>query len=73
MPSHEEIQAFSMIIEDIVVETGLNYMEAICHHCENTGMEVEVAATLVSSSLKSKIQQEARNLNLIKKTSVLPI
>jgi hypothetical protein len=34
---------------------------------------VEVAATLISSALKAKIKEEAQSLNLIKKSSKLPI
>jgi hypothetical protein len=37
------------------------------------GMEIEVASTLLSSSLKAKIREEAQELNMIKKNSKLPI
>jgi hypothetical protein len=36
-------------------------------------MEIEVAATLISSALKAKIKEEAQSLNLLKKNSKLPI
>jgi len=32
-----------------------------------------VASTLVSSALKSKIREEAQELNLLKKTARLPV
>jgi hypothetical protein len=48
-------------------------MDAICHHCKETGLEIEVAATLISPALKSKIKEEAQDNNLLKKTSRLPI
>jgi len=32
-----------------------------------------MAATLISAALKSKIREEAQELNLLKKTSKLPI
>lgn len=73
MPSREEIKQFSMLIEKLAVEQRLGLMDAICHHCEETGLEIEVAATLVSSALKAKIKEEAQELNLIKKSSKLPI
>ena len=69
MPNREEIKKFSMMIEQMVI----GYMDAICHHCKETGLEVEVAATLISSALKAKIKEEAQDNNLLKKSSKLPI
>ena len=73
MPSRDEIKEFSMLIEQLAVEQKLGLMDTICHHCKETGLEVEVAATLISSALKAKIKEEAQNLNLSKKSSKLPI
>ena len=73
MPSRDEIKEFSILIEKIASDEKLGLMDAICHHCKETGLEIEVAATLISSALKAKIREEAQSLNLIKKTSKLPI
>ena len=73
MPTREEIKQFSMLIEQMAVEKRLGLMDAICHHCKETGLEIEVAATLVSSALKARIRDEAQDLNLLKKSSKLPI
>lgn len=73
MPKIEEIQKFSKLIEELSSNLGLTRMEAILHHCEETGLEVEIASTLVSSALKSKITEEAIDGNLIKRGSQLPI
>ena len=73
MPNREEIKKFSMMIENLVAENSLGYMDAICHHCKETGLEIEVASTLISSALKAKIKEEAQELNLIKKSSKLPL
>ena len=73
MPTREEIKQFSMLIEQMAVEKRLGLMDAICHHCKDTGLEIEVAATLVSSALKAGIRDEAQDLNLLKKSSKLPI
>jgi len=48
-------------------------MDSIIQYCEDTGLEVDVASTLISSALKSKIREEAQSLNLLKKTSRLPV
>jgi hypothetical protein len=73
MPTKDEISEFSQKIEKISEEFKLNYIDSICFHCEKSGMEIEVAATLISAALKAKLKDEAQNLNLIKKSSKLPI
>jgi hypothetical protein len=74
MPTKEEMLKFTKAIEDLVAETDYNYIEAICEYCKDTGLEMEVAATLITPNLKSKIHEQAQNLNLIKeKGNRLPI
>lgn len=73
MPTKDEIRDFSMMIKQLSVDKRIGLMDAICHHCKETGLEVEVAATLISSALKAEIKEEAQDLNLLKKTSKLPI
>ena len=73
MPSREEIKDFSLMIEQLSVEKRMGLMDAICYYCKESGLEVEVSATLISPVLKSKIREEAESLNLLKKISKLPI
>ena len=73
MPTREEIKQFSMLIESIAKDNKLGLMDSICHHCKETGLEIELAATLLSSALKARIKEEAQELNLLKKSSKLPI
>jgi hypothetical protein len=73
MPTKDEIREFSILIEEMAVQLKCNRMDAILHHCQESGLEIEVASTLISSALKAKIKDEAQELNLIKKTSKLPI
>lgn len=73
MPTKNEISEFSETIVNSSQELGLTLIDSIIHHCDTTGMEVDVAATLISSALKSKLREEAGELNLLKKTSKLPI
>lgn len=72
-PNTEEVQKFSSMIEGMASEMGCNRLDAILHHCEHTGLEVEVASTLISNVLKSKIREESERDNLVKKSSRLPI
>jgi hypothetical protein len=73
MPTKDEIKDFSMMIEELCIELRCNRMDAILHHCKSTGLEIEVASTLISSALKAKIKEEAQENNMLKKTSKLPI
>jgi len=73
MPTKNEISEFSDLVNKLADEHQITRMEAIILHCEQTGMEVDVASTLVSSALKSKIREEAQELNLLKKTAKLPV
>jgi hypothetical protein len=73
MPSKDEIREFSLRIEEVADEYELPCMEAIIQYCEERGIEVEIAATLISSHLKARIREEAQSANLIKKNSKLPI
>lgn len=73
MPTKDEIRDFSMLIEELTLRLKCDYLDAILHHCKSTSLEVEVASTLLSSSLKSKIREQAENNNQLKKSSRLPI
>lgn len=72
MPTKEEMLKFAKAIEKIVTETDYNHIEAISEYCIQTGMEIELAATLVNSNLKSKIEADAQDLNLLPKSARLP-
>lgn len=71
----DDINKFSMAIEEMVYMKDIPYIDAICIYCEENGFEVEVAAKLVSGVLKSKVQLEAEDLHYLKKsnTSQLPL
>lgn len=74
MPTKDEMAKFAKSIEELVSKTDYNYIEAIVEHCKTTGLEIEVAATLINSNLKSKIEMNAMDNNMLKeKGSRLPI
>jgi len=73
MPTKNEISEFSDMIGKLSYTLGTTHMDAIVHHCESTGMEIDVASTLISPALKAKIREEAEDLNLMKKSSKLPL
>jgi hypothetical protein len=73
MPTKDEMFKFQQEIESLAIETDYNYLEAIVEYCNQTGMEIELASTLVNKDLKAKIAIEAENLNMLPKAARLPI
>lgn len=71
----EDINRFSMEIEELVYMKDIPYIDAVIEYCEQTGFELETAAKLISGVLKSKIKLEAEDLHYLKKsnTSQLPL
>ena len=64
---------FSTMIEEMVQEKKLTYMDACLHYCEENNVEPESLGRLVNKSLKQKIQVEAEGLHFLPKTSTLPV
>lgn len=73
MPTKDEIKEFSSMIEELAKTLRSTRMDAILHHCKETGLEIEVASTLISPALKSHIREEAQDANMLKKSSRLPL
>ncbi len=66
---------FSLTIEGIVKDKKISYMDATVWYCEQNDLDTGQISSLVSKSLKEKIEVEAINLNMLKipKCGVLPI
>ena len=64
---------FSTLIEEMVQEKYLTYMDACLAYCKDKNVEPESLGRLVNKSLKQKIQVEAENLNFLPKSSTLPV
>ena len=60
---------FSNDIEKLVSVSGLTYIEAIVHYCEENLIEIETVPKLLSKPLKERIKCEATQLNFLKKSS----
>ena len=54
---------FSAIIEKTVIEKRISYLDAIIWYCEKNGLEIEIAAKLVNTTIKGKLEVEAQVLN----------
>ena len=72
-PNKEEILKFSTLIEQLAIKLDCTRLDAIVHHCDESGLEIEIASTLLSNALKSKIREESELVNLVKKSAKLPI
>ena len=57
---------FSYIIERIVIEEKLNYIDAILHYCEKENIEVDSVSKLMTKPLKEKLKVDATRLNFMK-------
>jgi hypothetical protein len=73
MPTREEKDKFSLMIEDMVTAMQITYIDAITEYCSKSGMETEIAETLINTTLKGKIEVEARQLRFLPKEDTLPI
>jgi len=69
------LKDFQREVETLAFEKRIDFMEAVLLYCEQSGMEVEVAGSLIRSSakMKARIQDEAEALNYFPKTSKLPL
>ena len=66
---------FSLKIESIVKEKKISHMDAVVWYCDENGLDTSQVSSLISKSLKEKIQLEATNLRMLKypKCGQLPI
>jgi len=68
------MKKFAHAIDSIVANTDYTYIEAIIEYCKKTDLELEVAASLINSPLKTKIESQAMESNLLKvKSARLPL
>jgi uncharacterized protein YeaC (DUF1315 family) len=66
--------SFSAEVRKLCSEKQMECIDAVVHWCDLNNVEVEFAATLIKNDpmMKSMIQMEAENLNILKKTAKLP-
>ena len=64
---------FCKKVENIVIEKRYSYLDAVLKMQEDYGLDYSLIAKFLSQPLKEKLEQEGRDLNLIKKgRSTLP-
>ena len=66
-------EEFSKKVEDKVETMGDGYIGAILSLCDEYSVEPEFASKLLSKSIVEKLHDEGLDLNMIPKTSQLPV
>lgn len=66
---------FSTEIEAMCRTKNIEYIDAVVHWCEKNKVDVEYIAGIIKKDpvIKSKIQAEAENMNVLKRGAKLPI
>jgi hypothetical protein len=67
MPTKEEVQNFSLMLREYAAHKGITLWEGLVHYCEKSGMESEVAASLLTKALRVDLTLEIEDLNLLKR------
>jgi hypothetical protein len=73
MPTREEKNEFSEKIMLRMQDLNTDCLDAIVTYCQEAGLEMEVAATLVNDILKEQLEDAFAELNYIEKSGKLPL
>lgn len=73
MATKEERDNFSTLILSLSEKQKVGCMETIINYCEEIGLEVESAATLLNDVVKSRLEEEAMELRYIPRSAKLPL
>ena len=65
---------FAFIIENMVKEKKISYMDAILEYCKKHEIDPSNTKSMINKTLKEKVAYEAQNLNMLKeKVAKLPL
>ena len=64
---------FSVLIDEKVKQKSMSHMDAVLEYCEEKNLESDQINHLISRSLKEKIRVDAEAVNLMPKSSTLPV
>ena len=68
-------EEFLLQIEKLCTDKKIEYIDAVVHWCSLNNIEVETVASWIKKDpvMRSKVQAEAENLNILKRGARLPI
>ena len=64
---------FCELVEDHVHSNKESYMDALTHLMIKLEVEPERVSNLINTSIKDKLEAEARNLNFLERINTLPL
>ena len=65
---------FALIIENMLKEKSMGYMDAILEYCKIHEIDPSNTKSMINKTLKEKVAYEAQNLNMLKeKVAKLPL
>ena len=64
---------FSEIIERTVIDKRITYLDAVIWYCEKNKLEIDLDGKLLNTTIKSKLEVEAQDLNFLAKGARLPL
>ena len=65
---------FAFIIENMVKEKKISYIDAILEYCKTHEIDPSNTKSMINKTLKEKVAHEAQNLNMLKeKVAKLPL
>lgn len=66
---------FYKAVDALVSRHNLSYIDAVVYYCEKNNVEIEVAASMIRNNfrIRSVVQTEGEDLNLLPRTARLPI
>jgi hypothetical protein len=73
MPTRDEKNEFSEKILQRMEDLNTDCLDAMVTYCEEIGLEMEVAATLVNDILKAHLEDAFVELNYIERSGKLPL
>ena len=62
---------FSLHIEEIAAKQRMSHMDAVLHYCAENYLEPDEVVSLISKSLRDKIEMDMRESNLLPKSATL--
>ena len=70
----ESPNKFALIIENMVKEKKISYIDAILEYCKDNEIDPSNTKSMINKNIKEKIAYEAHNLNMLKeKVAKLPL
>jgi hypothetical protein len=73
VPAFKTSNEFSMHIEQIASEKKMSYLDAVLLFCDQHHLEPSDVASKITKSLKSKIENDFRELNYLPKQAKLDV